>query len=147
MKLKEWHNIYRVIVKANSIVQHEIQNKKGIIKHQCECKSYCCKCKKDYSWNSSSFCENSKYFKSVADTSVTKCDEMLIVTDNLSTKKTNIATNAMSTASISFHSKHVRDCCILHAVLLVIILLLIITIICYCYAEQKVWYKMENNEF
>ena len=51
-------------------------------------------------------------------------------------KKINaIATNVTSTASINFHSENVRDCNILHAVLLVITLLLIITIICY-HAEQ-----------
>ena len=48
-----------------------------------------------------------------------KCDEIVIVKNNLSTKKTNtIATNAMSTASINCHSKKVRDYYILHTVLL-----------------------------
>ena len=38
---------------------------------QCECKN-CCTCNKDYSWNpSKSICENSKYLKGIADTSVT----------------------------------------------------------------------------
>ena len=32
--------------------------------------------------------ENSKYLKSIADTSVTECDEIVIVMDNVSTKKT-----------------------------------------------------------
>ena len=51
-------------------------------------------------------------------------------------KKTNaVATNVTSTASINFHSENLRDCNILHTVLLVITLLLIITIICY-HAEQ-----------
>ena len=55
--------------------------------------------------------ENSKYLKSIADTSVTECDEIIIVMDNVSTKKTNIsATNILSTASINCHSKKVRDC-------------------------------------
>ena len=105
---------------------------------QCECKNYH-KCEKDYSWNPSiCICENSKYLKSVADTSVTKCDEIAIVMNNLSTKKTNtIAINVTSTASINCHGKKVRDCYILHTVLLVIILLLIIIIICYHYAKQK----------
>ena len=31
-------------------------------------------------------CENSKYLKSAADTSVTKCDEIVIFIDNLTTK-------------------------------------------------------------
>ena len=53
---------------------------------QCECKSYH-KCKRYYRWNPSTcFCENSKYLKSLADTSVTKCDEIVIVIDNLSKK-------------------------------------------------------------
>ena len=50
---------------------------------QCEWENYC-KCKKDYSWNPSTcICENSKYLKSIADTSVTNCDEIVIVMDNL----------------------------------------------------------------
>ena len=43
---------------------------------------------KDYSFNSSTcIYENSKYLKSVADTSVTMRDKILIVMNNLSTKK------------------------------------------------------------
>ena len=58
--------------------------------------------------------------------------------DIASTKNTNtIPTNIMSTASINFHSKKVRDCYILHTVLLAIISLLIIIIICCHYAKQK----------
>ena len=70
---------------------------------QCECKNYH-KCEKDYNWNpSTDICENSKYLKSTADTSVTKCDEIIIDKDTASTKKTNtIATKKASTASISF---------------------------------------------
>ena len=53
-------------------------------------------------------------------------------------KNTNtIVTNVTSTASINSLSKKVRDCYILHTVLLVIILLLIIVIIFYYYAKQK----------
>ena len=103
---------------------------------QCECKNYR-KCKRDYSWNPSTcIFENSKYLKSIADTSVTECDEIIIVMDIVSTKKTNtITTNVTSIASINCHTKKVKDCYILHTVLLVIILLLIITIICYHYAK------------
>ena len=58
---------------------------------------------------------------------MTTCDEIVNVMNNLSTEKINIiATNATSTASINCHSKKVRDCYILHTVL-------IITIMCYCY--------------
>ena len=60
--------------------------------------------------------------------------------DIVSTKTTNsIATTATSTVSINYHSKKVRDCYNLHAVLLVIILVLIIIIIiiiCY-YMKQN----------
>ena len=76
---------------------------------------------------------NSKYLKS---TSKTECDKIITVMDIASTKKT-IATNVTSTASINCHSIKVRDCYILHTVLLAIILLLIIIIICYHYAKQK----------
>ena len=96
-------------------------------------------CEKDSSWNPTAYaCENSKHLKSVADTSVTKCDEILIFIHNFSTKMTNTAkTSVMSNASINCHSKKVRECFILHTVLLAIILFLIITVICYNYAEQK----------
>ena len=70
--------------------------------------------------------------------SVAECDEIILVMDIVSTKKTNaIATNVTSTASINCHSKKVSGCYVLHTVLLAIILLLIITIICYLYAKQK----------
>ena len=67
-----------------------------------------------------------------------ECDETITVMNIVSTKMTNtIATNFTSTASINCQSKKVRDCYILHRVLLVIILLLMIIIICYYYAKQK----------
>ena len=69
---------------------------------------------------------------------MSKCDEIIFVMDIVSTKKIDtIAKNVTSTASISCHSKKVRDCYILHIVLLTIILLLIIAIICYCYGKQR----------
>ena len=104
---------------------------------RCERKNYC-KCKKDYRWDPSTcICKNSKYLKSISDTSVTECDEIVIVMDIVLTRKTNtIATNVKSTASINYDSKKVRDCYILHTVLLVIMILLIITI-CYYYEKQK----------
>ena len=91
---------------------------------QCKCKNYR-KCKEKYSWNPCTcICENTMYLRSVADTSVTKCDEILIVMNNLSTQRTNtITTNVISTASINRQSEKVRDCYILHTVLLAIILL------------------------
>ena len=94
---------------------------------------------KNYSWNPSTcICENSKYLKSVADTSVSECDEIVIAIDNSRTKKTNtIATVVTGTALINCQSKKIRDYSILHTVLLAIILLFIITIICYHYEKQK----------
>ena len=54
---------------------------------QCECKNYHM-CEKDYSLNRMTcICESSKYLKSVADTPVTACNEIVIVTNNLSTKR------------------------------------------------------------
>ena len=111
---------------------------------QCECKNYC-KCKENYS---TCICENSKYSKIIFDTSVTDCDKIVIVIDIISTKKTNtIATNVTSTASINWHSNIVRDCYILHTVLLVIILILASTIICFYYAKEKCTIKKLENEF
>ena len=63
-------------------------------------------------------------------------DEIITVMDTVSAKKT-IATNVTGTASISCHRMKVKDCYILHTVLLAIILLLIIIIICYHYAKRK----------
>ena len=103
-------------VNANSIIQLVIHIKNGIIIKTCQCewKNYH-KCEKDYSWNPRTcIYENSKYLKSCIDTSVTECDEIVIVMDNLSTKKPNtIATkraNVTSTTKINCHSKKVRYC-------------------------------------
>ena len=113
---------------------------------QFECKNYR-NCKKYYSWNPSTFiCENSKYLKSIADTPVIECDEIIIVMDIVSTKKTNtiaikktniVVTNITITASINCHSKNIRACYILHSVFLLVLLLVIIIIVCYHYAKQK----------
>ena len=67
-----------------------------------------------------------------------ECDEIITVMDIASTKMTNTtATNVTSTASVNCHSKKVKDCYILHTVLLAVMLLLIITIIGYRYAKHK----------
>ena len=48
-----------------------------------ECKNYR-KCKENYNWNPSKcICENSKYLKSIANTKVTECDEIIIVMDTV----------------------------------------------------------------
>ena len=51
-------------------------------------------------------CENSKYLKSVVDTSMTKSDEIVIVLNNWSTKKANtITADITSTALINWYAK------------------------------------------
>ena len=112
-------------VSAYSIVQYIIQ-----------IKNYH-KSKKSYSLNPTTcIFKNSKYLKTIADTSVAECNEIIISMDIVSTKKANtILTNVTSTASTN--CKEVRDGCILDKVLLAIILLLRNVIICYYYAKQK----------
>ena len=65
--------MFHVIVNANSIVEHVIQIRNEIMKR----KNYR-KCKKDYSWNPSSYnCENSKNLKSIAHASVIVCYKVI----------------------------------------------------------------------
>ena len=61
----------------------------------------------DHSWNPSKCtCQNSKYLKRIANTSVIECDEIIIVIENAFKKMANtIAANVMSTTSINCHSK------------------------------------------
>ena len=76
------------------------------------------------------------YFRSVADTSVMVCDEIISVMDIVSTKTTiNIATSkVLATIKI----RHKINCYILHTVLLAMILLLLIaTVNCYQYAKNR----------
>ena len=85
---------------------------------------------KDYSWNlSTCICENGKFLKSIANTSIIVCDEITnavdsvstIVTKAILTNMTNtISTNAASTASINSDDK-----------------IFIIAIICYPYAKYR----------
>ena len=83
-----------MIVNANSIVQYVIQIKNGILKHVNLNVKIIASAKKDYSWNPSTYiCENSKYLKSIADTSVTEYDEIVIVMDIESTKKDKCCSN------------------------------------------------------
>ena len=104
---------------------------------QCECKNYRT-CKEDYSWNPSPcVCENNQYLKSIADTSVIACDEIIPVMDIVSTKMTNTIPTTVSINSDGKKVKYKIDCYILHEVLLVIILLLITTIICYHYVKHR----------
>ena len=115
---------------------------------QCECKKYQT-CKKDSNWNPSTcISENSKFLKSIGDTSVIVCDEIINATDSVSKNVTNtmptnmtniISTNVPNTVSINSDDKKLRyktNCYIFH-VLLVIILLFTIAIICYHYAKRS----------
>ena len=62
---------------------------------------------------------------------MTECDETTSVMDIVSTKKTNVT----STPSINCHIIKVKDCYILHLVLLAMKLLLTIIIFCYHYGK------------
>ena len=90
-------------------------------------------------------CENGNYSKCVADNSVITCDEIINVTDSVST-------NVTSTVSTNFHNNKVRyriDCYILHIVLSVIKFMFTIAIICQHYSKhrskQKKMYCFTNN--
>ena len=88
-------------------------------------------CKKDYSWNPSTcICENSRNLKSIDGDLVIVCDEIMNVTNIVSTNVTNrVPTNVTSAVSINSDDKKVRckmDCYILHTLSLVTVLLFII---------------------
>ena len=71
---------------ANSIVQHVIQIKNGIIILVNASVKSIVSAKKDYSWNPSTcICKNGKYLKSIAHTLLIVCDEILYVKDIVST--------------------------------------------------------------
>ena len=111
---------------------------------QYECKNYRT-CKKDYNWNPSTcIYENDKYLKSIADTSVITCDEIISVMDIVSTKITNTITSDLSVNSDDKRVRYKTDCYILYTVLLAIVSLLIITIICYDYAKHRSKQKSTN---
>ena len=95
--------MFHVIVITNSIVQHVIQIKNEMVKHVNVSVKIIVHAQKDFSWNPRrSICENSKYLKSIADTSLIEYDEIISVMDIASTKTTNtMATNV----PISCHSK------------------------------------------
>ena len=109
-------------VDASSIVRRVIQIKNGIITHVNVNENYR-KYKTDYILDPSMcICEDSKYLKSIAERTLIECDKVIIVIDNVSTKKTNtlvaketntiantIATNVACTSSINCQSKKVKD--------------------------------------
>ena len=101
MKQKHEQNTFHAIANANSAVPLAIQNKNQIIKHlnvSVWIMNYRL-CKKYYSWNPSlCICENCKYLKSIADTSLIACDKILYVMDIVSIQIT-------CTITISFHNE------------------------------------------
>ena len=110
VKLKQWqkHISCDCKCKFNSTIynsNHKWNNKVC----QPECENYR-KCKIDYSCNPSTcISENIKYLKSIGDASVTGCDEIIIVMDNVSTKLIK-GTNDTSTPSMICHIMKVTDC-------------------------------------
>ena len=124
----------------SSTVQHVIQFKSEImINNNVSVKGI--KCAKNFS---TCTCENSMYLKGIIDDSVIVCDEIINVTNSLSTNVTNtILTNVTSAVSINSDSKKARykmDCYI-HTISLVIIslflLLVVISIGCYyCFTSH-----------
>ena len=88
-------------------------------------------------------CENGKYLKIIADSSMIACNEIIHVTCcryfiNKRGKYYHIV--CASTMLTNSDDKKIRckmACYILHTALLVIILLFIITIICYHYTKHK----------
>ena len=89
---------------------------------------------------------------------MTECDEIMIVMDIVSTKKTNtiatkkadtIATFVIITASVNCHTELVRDCCILHTFLLMIILLLKLLFLLLCKTKRHniKWKIMNSKKF
>ena len=76
MELKKWQNMFKVTVNANSMVQYVIQYKHGTIKYVNVNTKIFISAKKTVVGILADvyICENSKYLKSVAVTSVTEFD-------------------------------------------------------------------------
>ena len=77
MKLEQCQNIFYVIVNANSVVQHIIQIKNAMAKHVNVNVKIIVHEKKIIAGILAH--ENGKYLKSIVDTSVTECDEIITV--------------------------------------------------------------------
>ena len=103
MKLKQWQNIFHVIVSTNWIVKHVVQIKNGILKH--------------VNVNIKINVSAKKIIVGILAHVFVRI--VRIIMGTVSTKKTNtmatkktktIATNFTITASINCHSKKLRDC-------------------------------------
>ena len=91
MKLKHEFNIFHETLNTNLVIQHVIQIRNGIMIHVNVSAKKCCN-------PNTCICENSRYLKSIADTLIILCDEIINGTDSVSTNVANtISTNVMST--------------------------------------------------
>ena len=136
-------NIFHVIVNTNSIVQHVVQIKNGIMINASVIVKFLT-CKKDYSWNPSTcICENSRYLKSTGDDSVSVCDEIINISNSVSTAlKNTIPTNVTNTVSIKSDIKKValeKSNCLTYTISLVIIMCLLFVVVTFnnCYTIMK----------
>ena len=136
-------NIFHVIVNTNSIVQHVVQIKNGIMINASVIVKFLT-CKKDYSWNPSTcICENSRYLKSTGDDSVSVCDEIINISNSVSTAlKNTIPTNVTNTVSIKSDVKKValeKSNCLTYTISLVIIMCLLFVVVTFnnCYTIMK----------
>ena len=129
---------------TNSIVKYVIQIKIVIIVNVNVSMKSIKKCKNDYSWNPSiCICEKNRYLKSINDTSVITCNE--IMSQTVCQQMWQILYQQISQVSTNFDNKKVRqkmDYHILNTFLLAIILLSIIMIY-YHYAKHRS--KQKNN--
>ena len=114
-----------VIINANSIVQHVIQITNGIMMNaNASVRSIACAIKIIVEI-STCICENSRYFKSIADASVTICDNIISIRNSISINVTNnlpknaantvptkvactMSTNATTTVPINSDDKNVK---------------------------------------
>ena len=124
-----------MIVNANTIVQRaiEIRIKNGIMK--------------DVKVSVESIvCAKNRYLKSIVDNSVIVCNEIVSITDSVSTNViSSVPANVTSNVSINSDNKKIRykmNCYNLQMFMLVVILLFLITIICYHYTKH--WSKLKK---
>ena len=85
MKLKQLQNLFHAIVNENSIVQHLVQIKNGIITQVNVNVKNIMSAKKIIVAILACIYENNKHLKSIADTSVTELDEIIFFIENVST--------------------------------------------------------------
>ena len=91
-------------------------------------------------------CAKNRYLKSIVDNSVIVCNEIVSITDSVSTNViSSVPANVTSNVSINSDNKKIRykmNCYNLQMFMLVVILLFLITIICYHYTKH--WSKLKK---